>query len=337
MGFNFSIKTRTIYLCCISNTYGNYNRFRAGKYLNEYGIIDEIGESAFDVPQGWNSWYSLAGQILFYDYCQSNNGKQECYGNNPNEYHTTVIKNHAIDFLKQYKENKADTPFLLVFSSIACHSPFTVEDKYKGIDDGQISPRTANWNYVVPPDGKHHALLKAQTQMTPDIIKQSDQIYSWRLGTLRSVDDAIGEIYDYIENELDEIDNTYFIYTSDHGYHNGQWAMSFSQMQLYETDVRVQFYINGPNIKTGTKTNIFATTIDIAPTILDIAGIDINEIDDGNQMDGKSLLKYAVDSDDDDAEELNGDQVFLVEYNGMGMNAHEWMGIQSNIEDLMKR
>eukprot|EP01084_Bolivina_argentea_P210391 358116_1 len=108
--------------------------------------------------------------------------------------------------------------------------------------------------------------------MGDDVVSQSDSVYSWRLGTLRSLDDAIGEIHDYIKDTMDEIQNTYFIYTSDHGFHSGQWGMAWSKMQLYETDIRVPFYMVGPDFKSNQETDIFATTIDIAPTILDIAG-----------------------------------------------------------------
>eukprot|EP01084_Bolivina_argentea_P270073 459145_1 len=221
-----------------------YNTFHAGKYLNEYG------NNGNNIPNGWNYWYSLSGQILYYNYCISNMGIKQCFGNNPNDYISIMIKNKAINFLETIKKNRNNNnenkPFLLVISSIGCHSPFTVEDKYKGIDDGNIAPRTPNWN-IIGIENKNN-LLKIQTKMNSNIIKQSDEIYSWRLGTLRSIDDTIGEIYNYILNELNEIDNTYFIYLSDHGFHIGQYGMWFGKKLLYETDLRIPLFIHSPNI-----------------------------------------------------------------------------------------
>merc|ERR1740123_966719 len=156
--------------------------------------------------------------------------------------------------------------------------------------------------------------------MDESIIAQSDQIFAMRLGTLRSVDDAIGDIYNYINEQMDAVSETYFIYASDHGFHDGQWAMSFSKMQLYESDIRIPFYMNGPNIPSNAQTNLFATTIDIAPTLLDIAGVDA---DADNAMDGKSLLQY-IDNVDDT-------QVFLIEYFGEGFDYDSYKPINSNI------
>ncbi len=51
--------------------------------------------------------------------------------------------------------------------------------KDKGIDDGNIAPRTDNWNIVINENGLHNNLLKQQTEMDENIIKQSDEIYSW--------------------------------------------------------------------------------------------------------------------------------------------------------------
>ncbi len=61
-------------------------------------------------------------------------------------FNIVLIKNIQIIIFQQWSQNNND-PFSLV-SSIGCHSQFTVEDKYKGIDDNNRAPRTDNFKWI---------------------------------------------------------------------------------------------------------------------------------------------------------------------------------------------
>ena len=100
-----------------------------------------------------------------------------------------------------------------------------------------------------------------------------------------SVDESVGEVLNFLnENGLD--DNTVVIYTSDQGFYLGEHGL-FDKRFMYEEALRTPLMIKYPdNIKTGTVSDQLVLNLDIAPTLLDIAGVEIP-----TEMQGRPLQK----------------------------------------------
>ena len=68
--------------------------------------------------------------------------------------------------------------------------------------------------------------------------------------------------------------NTYIIFTSDNGFFYGEHRLTGGKFLAYEPSTHLPFLIRGPGIKPGSSTGELAANIDIAPTILELAGAD---------------------------------------------------------------
>jgi len=103
------------------------------------------------------------------------------------------------------------------------------------------------------------------------------------LRTIQSVDDGVGEILDYLEeNGLTE--NTIVVYTSDQGFYLGEHGW-FDKRFMYEESFRTPILMKYPKeIKAGTAVDQMIQNLDFAPTFLDYAGVEIS-----NEIQGESF------------------------------------------------
>jgi len=142
------------------------------------------------------------------------------------------------------------------------------------------APRTPNFNMLAK---DHNHLLATHAVLSDKVVGDIDDLMRSRWGTLLSIDDLVAGIVNTLE-EIGELDNTYILFSSDHGYHLGQFRIPIEKMLPYETDIRIPLFIRGPGIKAGTPFDEMVANVDIAPTILDLAGLPVPPIMDGRSM-----------------------------------------------------
>ena len=263
----------------------NYTTAYIGKYLNDYGI-DETPGNVTHIPPGWDEWFVQGKTSRYYDYFVSNNGIYESHGSDyETDYFTDLMKNRSLDFLNDYIQSSKDKPFLLVSAVTAPHFPWDPAPQYANAFADEIAPRDPRFNYVEDPSFEKHWFVSAQPRpLNQTTIDEIDEIHRNRLRTMLSVDDLIDEVMTLVE-DAGLLDNTYVIFSSDHGYHIGQHTMHFGKALPYEYDLRVPLWIRGPGIFPGTVIPDIAVNIDLAPTFIDMAKLEVPA-----EMDGMSLL-----------------------------------------------
>ena len=295
-----------------------YRTIHVGKFLNGYG--DEPFDNGQTVPPGWSAWHTVLNadtHHYFYGYTLNNNGSLEGpigdsgswdtreYGPRddfgcpfaplngaPCLYETDVFTRIASE---EMMGTPGDQPFYLQLDYTAPHGDFR----------RPAGPEPATRHYdsfagAAYPHGPAEGFNEGNVNDKPRFIREAGYLsptethtyrvyYQKALESLRAVDDGVQQVVNTL-GAMGRLRNTYIIFTSDNGFFYGEHRLTGGKFLAYEPSTHLPFLMRGPGIKPGTSTGELAANIDIAPTILELAGAEADK-----SIDGRSLVPYMVD------------------------------------------
>jgi N-acetylglucosamine-6-sulfatase len=302
--------------------------FLTGQYVHTTGVIDNTDHSALshrlvtfpkllhdagyetayvgkwhmgtdDSPRpGFDRWVSFKGQGAY----ANPNINVDGNTSKVDGYMTDILNGHALDFVKREHQK----PFVLYLAHKAVHGPFTPAERHRDL--------YADAKLTLTPN--HQDKLEGKPALTRELVvtnaakgtakkknpgkKKAEKAGATPTGhkntmrqqlrALAAIDEGVGLLLQALEDSK-QLDNTMVIFTSDNGYFWGEHGLG-DKRWAYEESIRDPLLMRYPKlIKAGTTLEPFALNIDIAPTLLDLAGAPIPKT-----IQGRSLLPLFKDA-----------------------------------------
>jgi arylsulfatase A-like enzyme len=281
--------------------FGGYHRFRpatalpvwlqnagyrtalVGKYLNGYHVSDGI-------EVGWDYWNpKVPGLYLYFGFQHYDNGTVV----EPDGYHTDYVAEQTRRLVGQYAAGSE--PFFIWSSYVAPHGVCTTGEEVRCKQPPLPAPEYADsYSGVRAPFLDSPSFNEKDVRDKPGWVvrngkvapKEMQTLFTQRIRTLASVDDAVAGIVDALD-DAGVLDNTLVVFTSDNGFLFGEHRAVGKDL-AYEEAVRVPLLMRGPGIPAGVTRRQSTAMIDLAPTFAAVAGAQPLV-----EVDGRSLLGYA--------------------------------------------
>ena len=253
------------------------------------------------IRPGFNYWFSFIGQGQYFNPSVNDNGIET----QEEGYITDILTKKTIDWLVNKRDS--NKPFSLNLWHKAVHEKHLPAPRHKDLFKNEKLPE--------PPHNTHKETFKGKPEWQRrktfgfrwkegDIIPDELNEKRWPINkfknmqllrSLIAVDESLGKVIETLE-KIGELDDTVIIYSSDNGYFMGEHTFKDKRL-AYENSIRVPMIIRYPRlIKENTEINEQCLNIDLAPTILELAGIDKPDYMQGESMldliRGKNVKKW---------------------------------------------
>jgi len=239
----------------------------------------------------WDYYFGFVGQADYYQpvITEGIRGEYKTAKKYDGEYVDTLLTRKAVEWLQQ----KRDVPFCLFLWFYAPHSPFyRPKDMVNSFNGVPIPvPSTFDEDLNDYP-GKPRAVAHADNQIGSaevfgDDPRSLEELVKDHYAGVEDNDRNVGAVLKELERQH-SLDRTAVLLSSDHGFFLGEHHF-YDKRLMYEPSIRVPLMIRYPKrVPSGETSEKMVLNLDLAPTMLDLAGVPVPEV-----MQGKSVLPLA--------------------------------------------
>lgn len=300
--------------------YNNVDRFQLSRQLRTFTkTLQSAGYHTAHIGKwhmgdkptprpGYDYWVSFAGQGRIVDPTLYEDGGLHAVSG----YITDILTDRAVGFIEQRRDKSK--PFCLFLGHKAIH-PDTIQradgsidpsgphgylaaPRHRGRYAGKIYPKSKSADPADPSRIGSEVLRRIlERKASPEIMKEfgatmnegaDQQGIRDRAEMMLAVDESIGRLLATLEAQ-NLADDTVFVFTSDNGYFFGEHGLTVERRFPYEECIRSPLLIRYPaEFRPGESVASLVSMIDVAPTLLQLAGHDVSP-----NIQGRSLLPLA--------------------------------------------
>lgn len=231
---------------------------------------------------GFDTWLSFAGQGAYEHPVLNENGREFRAGG----YVTDLLSDYAAKWVQKPREQ----PFCLIVSHKAAHVPFAAAARHRFAFAGANLPEPENFGDTLKGKPAWQRRYKL-CGLHPDAFALCDDVdipelfppERWNpqnyelltyLRTLLAVDEGVGLLLEALESTA-QLENTLVVFTSDNGFLLGAHRL-FDKRTMHEESIRVPLVLRYPKrISAGARPSELVINLDLAPTILELAGVPV--------------------------------------------------------------
>jgi arylsulfatase A-like enzyme len=178
-------------------------------------------------------------------------------------------------------------PFFIWVSQVPPHGMFVngawrppvPADRHRGLFPSSVSPSTRDASFNEVDVSDKPAYVQQARGLAEDSANRSHRA---RIRSLQAVDEQVGNLVRSLR-QAGELSSTYLIFTSDNGVLLGEHRLKGKNVP-YEPSLNVPLLVRGPGLPAGVARSQTFGMVDIAPTLLAIAGAQSTRVLDGRSM-----------------------------------------------------
>lgn len=281
--------------------------FLTGQYSHTHGVIDNAGrklnpdqpilsdllrQAGYEVAFCGKSHVAGSLRDRKWDYYFGYQGQGEYLNpkiadgtDGPDKQYQGYIDDIVTDKAVAWLRGRGDKPFCLFLWFKGSHRSWVRARRHHDLFSGVTIPKPLTYDDDLKGyPGKPRAFTEADNKIGDfNDVRTLESFVKDYYSTLVAVDENLGKVFDALKS-MGKLDDTCFLHTGDNGFFLGEWRL-FDKRLMHEPSIRVPLLVRYPKlVKPGSVSDKMVLNIDLAPTVLALAGLKVPESMQGRSM-----------------------------------------------------